>query len=174
MKRHLYSIAATFAALALCSCASYEEEAGTIGNGNPETDGIHSFRAEMATSDSRAGIDGSNSVWEEGDDLSIVKFANGQTAPELVRAAVRKGSLSADGRSAIRRLMRTRRSSTPYIRICRPQPAMISRQEAKVRGHSPLHCRTRLGTKAVSATRFCSDSGRGITTGSRSATRSRY
>lgn len=101
MKRHLYSIAATFAALALCSCASYEEEAGTIGNGNPETDGIHSFRAEMATSDSRAGIDGSNSVWEEGDDLSIVKFANGQTAPELVRAAVRKGSLSADGRSAI-------------------------------------------------------------------------
>ena len=99
MKRHLYSIAATFAALALCSCSSFEEEAVTIGNGNSETDGIYSFRAEMATSDSRAGIDGSNSVWEEGDDLSIIKFANGQTAPELVSAAVRKGSLSTDGRN---------------------------------------------------------------------------
>lgn len=101
MKRHMYSIAAIFAALALYSCSSFEEETITVGSGNLEADGIHSFRAEMATADSRAGIDGSNSIWEDGDDLCIIKFANGQSAPETIKALLRKGSLSTDGRSAI-------------------------------------------------------------------------
>lgn len=101
MRRHLHSITAILAAFALCSCSSFEEKAVIVGGGSLETDGIHSFRAEMAATESRAGIDDSNSVWEEGDDLGIVKFADGQSVPEIIRAAVRKGSLSTDGRSAI-------------------------------------------------------------------------